>query len=208
MEVLLAEMEGTIELEDLPDCDEVVRLFDEGKVNLLVLPFAAGLHSLEQSGRLSLGDLNKDQIRLAVTILYTLPSQFVDPDSMDGSGTYRPEWFRTLLSTDPALVADVLCRAAIKKLKTGVQLATELHELRDAEDHREVAGLATLPVLKRFPPAETDAALQAFVLVASRRPGHLRLDRGRPSSGAAPRPRRPATGGTELLADGGLSNGP
>ena len=46
MEVLLAEMEGTIELEDLPDCDEVVRLFDEGKVNLLVLPFAAGLHSL------------------------------------------------------------------------------------------------------------------------------------------------------------------
>ena len=162
MEVLLAEMEGTIELEDLPDCDEVVRLFDEGKVNLLVLPFAAGLHSLEQSGRLSLGDLNKDQIRLAVTILYTLPSQFVDPDSMDGSGTYRPEWFRTLLSTDPALVADVLCRAAIKKLKTGVQLATELHELRDAEDHREVAGLATLPVLKRFPPAETDAALQAL----------------------------------------------
>ena len=63
---------------------------------------------------------------------------------------------------DPALVADVLCRAAVRKLETGVQLATELHELWDAEDHREVAGLATLPVLKRFPAAETDAALRAL----------------------------------------------
>ena len=70
---LLAEMEGTIGCEDLPDCDEVVQLFDKGKVNLLMLPFAAGLHSLEQSGRLSVGDLNEDQIRLAVTILYMFP---------------------------------------------------------------------------------------------------------------------------------------
>ena len=162
MEVLRTEMEGTIRRQDLPECDEVVRSFDEGKVNPLVLPFAAGLHSLEQSGRLSLGDLNEGQIRLAVTILYTLPRQFVDPDSMDGSGTYRPEWFRTLLGTNPALVADVLCRAAIRKLETGAQLATELRELRDAEDHREVAQLATLPVLKRFPPVETDAALHAL----------------------------------------------
>ena len=161
-DVLLAEMEGMIGREDLPDCDEVVRLFDKGEVNLLVLPFAAGLHSLEQSGRLSVNDLNEDQIRLAVTILYTLPRQLVDPDSIDRTGTYRPEWFRAVLRDDPALVADVLCRVAIRKLKTGVQLATELHELSGAEDHREVAELATLPVLKRFPAAETDTVLQAL----------------------------------------------
>ena len=161
-DVLLAEIEGTIGREDLPDSDDVVRLFDEGKVNLLVLPFAAGLHSLEQSGRLSVSDLNEDQIRLAVTILYTLPRKGVDPNHTGQTDTYRPEWFRTLLRDDPALVADVLCRSAVRKLETGVQLATELHELWGAEDHREVAGLATLPVLKRFPPAETDAALQAL----------------------------------------------
>ena len=161
-DVLLTEMEGTIGREDLPDSDDVVRLLDEGKVNLLVLPFAAGLHSLEQSGRLSVSDLNEDQIRLAVTILYTLPRKCVDPNHAGQTGTYRPEWFRTLLRDDPALVADVLCRGAVRKLETGVQLATELHELWGAEDHREVAGLATLPVLKRFPPAKTDAALQAL----------------------------------------------
>ena len=162
MDALLAEMEGTIGREDLPDCDEVVRLFDEERVNLLVLPFAAGLHSLEQSGRLSVSDLNEDQIRLAVTILYTLPRQLVDPDSMDGTGTYRPEWFRAVLRDVPALLADVLCRTVARKLETGVQPATELHELWGAEDHREVAELATLSVLKRFPAAETDTVLQAL----------------------------------------------
>ena len=161
-DVLLAEMEGTIGREDLPDCDDVVRLFDKGRVNLLVLPFAAGLHSLEQSGQLSVSDLNKDQVRLAVTILYTLPRQCVDPNHAGQTDTYRPKWFRTLLRDDPAPVADALCRVAERKLETGVQLATELHELWGAEDHREVARLATLPVLKRFPPAETDTALQAL----------------------------------------------
>ena len=193
-DVLLTEIEGTIWREDLPDGDDVVRLFDEGKVNLLVLPFAAGLHSLEQSGRLSVSDLNEDQIRLAVTILYTLPRNGVDPNHTGQTGTYRPEWFRTLLRDDPALVADVLCRSAVRKLETGVQLATELHELWGAEDHREVAGLATLPVLKRFPPAETDAALQALcwslhAALASRdwtevgRVVEERLDRGGQSPG-------------------------
>ena len=161
-DVLLAEMEGTITREDLPDCDGVVRLFDEGKVNLLVLPFVAGLHSLEQSGRLSTGGLNESQARLAVAILYTLPRQLVDPDSMDGTGIHRPEWFRALLRDDPALVADVLCRTAAQKLETGVQPARELHELLSAEDHQEVAGLATLRVLERFPKAETEVALLAL----------------------------------------------
>ena len=94
-DVLLAEMEGTIGREDLPDCDDVVRLFDEGKVNLLVLPFAAGLHSLEQSGRLSVSDLNKGQIRLAVTILYTLPA-----------GVRRPESYRSDRHVPTGVVSD------------------------------------------------------------------------------------------------------
>ena len=161
-DAVLAEMECTIRREDLPDCDDVVRLFDERRVDLLALPLAAGLHSLEQSGRLSIGDLNKDQIRLAVTILYTLPQQFVDPASKDGTGVYRPEWFRALLREDPALVADVLCRTAARKLETGVQQVTELHELWHAEDHGEVAELVALPLLREFPQVDTDAALLAL----------------------------------------------
>ena len=132
------------------------------RVNPLVLPFMAGLHSLEQSGRLSGGDLTENQIRLAVTILYMLPQKFLDPGSTDGSGVHRPAWFRSVLRDNPPLVADVLRRSAERKLETGVQLAIELRDLASAEDHREVAELISLSVLEHFPKAETDVALQAL----------------------------------------------
>ena len=162
IDLLLAGMEGTIAREDLPGCDDVVRQFDQNRVNWLVLPFVAGLHSLEQSGRLSSGDLTENQIRLAVSILYMLPQKVLDPDSTDGSGVHRPAWFRSVLRDNPPLVADVLRRSAERKLETGVQLAIELRELATAEDHREVAESISLSVLEQFPEAETDLARQAL----------------------------------------------
>ena len=162
IDLLVAGVEGTIARDDLPGCDDVVRLFDRNRVNWLVLPFVAGLHSLEQSGRLSGGDLNESQIRLAVTILYMLPRNVLDADSAGGNSLYRPAWFQTVLRDNPALVADVLRRSAARKLETGVQRATELHELAKAEDHREVAELISLSVLEHFPKAETEVALQAL----------------------------------------------
>ena len=164
VDVLLAAMEGMVKRRDLPDCDKVVRLFDEEKVNLLVLPLMAGLHSLQKSGRLSMGDLDEPHRQLAVTILYTLPQLQVDPDNVDGFGTYRPEWFRDLLRDDPALVSDVLCRTAAEKLKTGVQQPTELYEMASAADHEAVAKLAAVRVLEGFPKAETEVALYALCL--------------------------------------------
>lgn len=158
-DAVLTAIEGTVDHASLPDCDDVVQLFDEQKVDLLVLPLMAGLHSLEQSDRLSVGDLNEGLIRLAITILYTLPRQAVDPDNADGFGVYRPEWFRALLRDDSALVADVLCRTAARKLKTGLQQPTELHELASAADHEAVARLAAVRVLECFRKAETEAAL-------------------------------------------------
>ena len=162
IDLLLEGMEGTIAREGLPGCDDVVRLFDQNHVNSLVLPFVAGLHSLEQSGRLSGGDLTESQARLAVTILYMLPQEYLDPDSADGKSVYRPAWFQTVLRDNPALVADVLHRSAARKLETGMQTAVELRELANSEDHREVAELISLSVLEHFPQAETNAALQAL----------------------------------------------
>ena len=162
IELLVAGLEGTITRGDLPNSAEVVRLFDRQRIDWLVLSFAAGMHSLEQSGRLAEGNLNESQIRLAVTILYTLPRGCVDPNYAGQTGTYRPAWFRTLLRDDPALVADVLRGTVARKLEAGVQLATELDELANTEDHREVAALATMPVLEHFPKAETEVTLLAL----------------------------------------------
>ena len=162
IDLLITGMEGAIAREGLPSCDEVVRQFDRNRVNQLVLPIVAGLHSLEQSDRLSASDLNESQTRLAMTILYMLPQKIVDAENSDGVGTYRPRWFRDLLRDDPELVADVLRRSAALKLETGVQPVMELCELAQTEDHREIARLVSLSVLEQFPNTETEAALQAL----------------------------------------------
>ena len=156
---LLSQIEGTISWTDLPDCDNVVRLFDNGRVNLLVLPFVAGLHSLEQTNRLSISKLGKNKVRLAVTMLYTLPRQCFDPNNGGRPGVPRPKWFQNLLQDDPTLVADVLCRTAALKLATGLQPAIELQEMATSGDHGIIAKLASLRILQDFPKAETEAAL-------------------------------------------------
>ena len=162
IDLLVSGMEGTITRSDLPSCADVVRQFDKRRVNWLVLSFAAGMHSLEQSGRLVAADLNESQTRLAVTIVYTLPRECLDPNHAGQTGLYRPEWFRVILRDNPALAADVLRRSAARKLETGVQYATELQTLATAEDHREIAELVSMSVLEHFPRAETDAALRAL----------------------------------------------
>ena len=136
-DALLAEMETTIGRADLPYSKEVVRSFDAQKINLLVLPFIAGLHSLEQSRRLLVDDLTEDQVRLAVTILYTLSAGAIDPASTSSNNIYRPSWFLTLLQRQPELVASALSDVAVWKLETGVQTPVELHELRYADDHQQ-----------------------------------------------------------------------
>lgn len=159
---LVTGLETAITRPDLPSCDEVVRLFDRGLVNSLVLPFVAGLHSMEQSDALSVRDLNERQIRLAVTLLYMLARNVVDPDCEDATGPYRPNWFQTLLLEDPVLVADIVSTSSAWKLETGVQPLVELRELAKAEDHRKVAEIASLSILESFPNAETEAALTAL----------------------------------------------
>ena len=157
-------MERSVHRADLPDPDVVVRSFDERQVNLLVLPLMAGLHSLEESGRLATIDLDEGLRRLAVTALYTLPQQLVDPDNVDGFRTYRPAWFQELLRDNPALVSDVLCRTALRKLETGVQQPTELYEMATAADHEPVAKLVAVRVLEQFPEPRTEAGNLALCL--------------------------------------------
>ena len=161
-DLILAQFEETVWRHDQPDCDEVVRLFDQHKLDLRVLPFAAGLHSLEQAQRLSVADLNKSAVRLAVTMLYTLPPLCFQPGRAERTDVPRPAWFRDLLKDDPSLVAKALYRSAMLKLDSGVQPAIELRELADRQDHRELGSLVSMRLLQEFPRPQTDAAKKSF----------------------------------------------
>ena len=156
--VLRKGLETTLDRADLPDYRRVLRLLNNDRTDALVLPFMAGLDSRERSGRLEVGELNEDQIDLAIMVLYSFKGEYIGPDTTIETVLYRPEWFRTLLRDDPVLVADVLRRCVEEKHRTGKQVAIELYHLARDDDHSEVAGLATLPLLEEFPNADTDHA--------------------------------------------------
>ena len=136
----------------------MVQLFDKDKTDLLVLTVDGCLDSLERSGRLRVGELREDQVRLAVTVLYTLPGQYLSPETVKETAMYRPRWFRNVLRDNPVLVADVLRRCVELKHQTAIKPAAEFYYLARDDDHREVAGLASLPLLEQFPNTDAEQA--------------------------------------------------
>ena len=156
--VLREGLESTVDRTDLPDCRRVHRLLDSERVHFLVLPFLAGLDSRERAARLNVGELDEDRIDLAVTVLYCLDWECLGADLARGTALFRPQWFRTLLRDDPALVSVMLRRSVEEKQRTGQRPAVELRHLAHDEDHREVARLAALPLLERFPNRDTEHA--------------------------------------------------
>ena len=148
-------LETVLKRADLPDCRGVVRLFDMERTDFLVLPLIAGLDSRERSGLLIVEKLGEEQIRLAVTVLYTLPGRYFSPEPPNEVVLYRPEWFRAVLRNNPVLVADVLCQCVEDKLRTAKQPAVELYQLAFDDGHSQVARLASLPLLELFPNTDT-----------------------------------------------------
>ena len=160
--VVLEGLRGSIDRNDLPDCAEIVNLGNRNRTHLLALPFIVGLEEIERTGHLDVTHLSDNQIRLAVTILYTLPTSYLYPDQTARTVLHRPKWFRAVLTHCPALVAEVLTQCARSKLRDGKRFVPELHELATSEDHKEIARLAALPLLEDFPVARTATRREAL----------------------------------------------
>ena len=160
--VVLEGIRGAINRNDLPDCSEIVNLGNRNRTHLLALPFMAGLAEIEQTGQFDVNRLSENQIRLAVTILYTLPIGYLYPDYAARTVLHRPKWFRSVLTHCPALVADVLTQCVRSKLRNGERPVPELYELATSDDHKEIARLAALPLLEGFPAVRTTARREAL----------------------------------------------
>ncbi len=120
----------------------------------------AGLVEIEQTEQFDATRLSENQIRLAVTIFYTLPHNYLYP-----KGTYsldRPQWLKFILTHHTDLVADVFTQCVRSKLHNGKQPVPELYELATSDEHKEIARLIALPLLESFPDALTDARLYAL----------------------------------------------
>ena len=160
--VILEGIQESINRNDLPDCSEILRLGNRNRTHSLAFPFMAGLTEIEQTGQFDLTQLSENQLRLAVTIFYTLPHNYLYPDHAVRTRLYRPQWFQSVLSHHPELVTDVFTQCVRSKLQNGKQAVPELYELATSDDHREIAQLTALPLLESFPVERTDARLYAL----------------------------------------------
>ena len=165
VDLIIEMFEQAVRREDLPHFEEVLSSIDQDKVEISVLPFTAGLHHLEQDGRLSIEELSTAGIFLAVTLLHALLNKCFAPDIAVRSDRFRPKWFLNLLETRLETVADVMYRTSMLKLSSGVQPVIELRELATETDYRDVATIVSLRVLKEFPALNTDELKLAFCWV-------------------------------------------
>ena len=159
--VILEGIRGSINRNDLPDCSEILNLWNGNSTHLLAFPFMAGLAEIEQTGQFDMTCLSENQIRLAVTFFYTLLHYFL----YSNKGAYslgRPQWFKSVLSHHTGLVAGVFTQCVQSKLRNGKPPELELYELSTSDDHKEIARLVALPLLESLPTKRIDVRIKTL----------------------------------------------
>ena len=117
----------------------------------------------------SFGEIGIDEkhLRLALAVHYTVPmwpsARQFDPGP--------PRWFGWLLSNNPEVIADVLKRSVLSKLRNGEESPAGLYELAHSPDHETIARLVAIPLLQRFSARCTSGQLSSLnhLLLATRR---------------------------------------
>ena len=127
---------------DLPEDNEILRLADEQKHHLLMLPFLVGLDE-RQPVDLRVGEppLGEPGMRRALAFRFQAPDLW----------NQEPCWYRAVVVDRPDLVAEAFVWAIRSTLRRGTSDGLGLYELGHDDGHRPVARLALGPLLTSFP---------------------------------------------------------
>lgn len=139
-EAVLAGLKGTVDREDIPTEDDILRHFEADKRFYIGLPCLAGLAERERTTPEGAVRWVGDQAQKALAFYYT-----------ENHGEYQPEWYKRLLADQPRTVTDVYTRYVRAKYRLGSTGIQDIHNLSSNPDYTEVARIATIPLLKSFP---------------------------------------------------------
>lgn len=172
VDTVLSGFRKTIDREDLPSDTKVIRLGIANRTHYLALPFMAGLEEMAKTAPSGEIDLDRERLRLALAVHYTVPMW----PTVRHPADRPPRWFAWTLSNRPEVAADVLVRSVLSKLRKGAESPAGIHELAHSPDHARVARLATMPLLKQFPVRCASGQLSSLnhLLLAARR--HCEID--------------------------------
>ena len=167
VDAVLSGFRKTIDRDDLPSDTKIIRLGAANRTHYLALPFMAGLEEMTKIAPSGEIDMDHRRLRLALAVHYTAP---LWPTSRRHAGR-PPPWFVWALSNRPEVVADVLVRTTLAKLRAGAESPLGIHELACSPDHACVARLASVPLLREFPLRCASKQLSSLnhLLLAARR---------------------------------------
>ena len=159
----------SIDRQDAPVAREIIDLSLEGKSPWLSLPILAGMSEIERSSSEDLYELDKRKLRTALASYF---SEY--PASRD------PRWYLGLLLREPITVACVLAEFAVSELRGGKEYVQGLWNLAGDPAHSDIARLASLRILLRFPAQCNEGQLKLFdhlLIAAIRHADRRRLQR-------------------------------
>ena len=146
----------------LPDDIEILRLADEQKHHLLMLPFLVGLDECQSvEPCIDEPPLDEPGMRRALAFRFQAPDLW----------NQEPCWYHAVLVSRPDLVAEAFVRSIRSTLRRGASDGLGLYELGHNDGHRPVARLALGPLLKSFPVrarVEQLSILQRLIFAALR----------------------------------------
>lgn len=154
IEAVLQGLRGTIERGDLPDAEEVIRLSREDRMHYLCLPLLAGMNEIWESAPRRLHELNERQMRTIVASYFCVVST-----------SDTPEWYLELAAREPDVIASVHIQFTDSEFRRGREYVSGLWSLASDEALSGIAGLASLPLLSRFPTRCKSNQLEALRLL-------------------------------------------
>ena len=139
IQAVLDGFRGAIRRNDAPSAAEIIRLDAQSQRHHLVFPVMAGLEEIVRTTPTEEACLNEKQMRLALAIHYTVSLWPLYRGPEAPPADRPPNWYRSLLTSHPDVVSDVLVQFPRSKLRSGTDSVTGLNELAFSPDHAENA---------------------------------------------------------------------
>ena len=130
----------SIDRQDAPAAKEIINLSLEGKSPWLSLPILAGISEIYRTAPDDLYNKDRHQLRTALACHFREPLASQDPD-----------WYIGLMPREPITIACVLAEFAVSELRGGKEYVQGLWNLAGDPAHSDIARLASLRILLRFP---------------------------------------------------------
>lgn len=140
IDAVLAGLRGTVDRDDIPDVEEILRRYEANKRYYIGLPCLAGLAERERTMPEDAARWSDDQARKALAFYFT-----------EAHGDYQPEWFQRLLAARAKTVAECYVRYALSGFQRESNTIQDIHQLSSNPDYAEVARIASIPLLEAFP---------------------------------------------------------